>query len=186
MKDLTQGNEGKLIFNFTVPMLIGNVFQQLNNVISSIVVGKAINKEALAAVGASFPILFLLIGLIMGATMGYTILIAQFYGAKNFKKVKTTIDTAYLFLFISSLAITVIGLLTSDALLRLLRTPEEIMPQAKVFLQISFTGMIFMFGYNSISAILRGLGDSKTPLYFLILSTFLNIGLSLLFVLVFK
>ena len=186
MKDLTTGPEGRLIWNFTVPMLIGNIFQQSYNVIDSVIVGRAIGKSALAAVGASFPILFMLIALMIGATMGFSILISQYFGAKDMARVRRAIDTAYIFLFFASLAATAVGLSASGAILRLLNTPPEIMPQALIFLRIMFAGIIFLFGYNSISAILRGLGDSKTPLYFLIISTVLNVILVALFVLGFK
>ncbi|OGS09024.1 MAG: MATE family efflux transporter [Elusimicrobia bacterium RIFOXYA12_FULL_51_18] len=186
MKDLTTGPEGRLIWNFTVPMLIGNVFQQSYNVIDSVIVGRAIGKSALAAVGASFPILFLLVALIIGVTMGFSILISQYYGAKDMAKVRRAIDTSYIFLFFASLAATVIGMSASEPILRFLKTPQEIMPQAVTFLRIMFAGILFLFGYNSITAVLRGLGDSKTPLYFLIVSTILNVILVMLFVLVFK
>ncbi|MEI6080759.1 MAG: MATE family efflux transporter [bacterium] len=186
MKDLTKGNEAAQIFYFTLPMLIGNVFQQFYNLTDSIIVGQVIGKQALAAVGASFPILFLLVALILGITMGYSVLISQYFGAKDFARVKRSIDTGYVILLIASVLITTIGLVFSESILRALRTPEEIIPQAKIFLNITFAGVVFLFGYNSISAILRGLGDSKTPLYFLIISTVLNVILVLLFVLVFK
>lgn len=183
MKDLTTGNEAKLIFYFTLPMLIGNIFQQLYNTVDTIIVGRTLGKEALGAVGVSFPILFLLVSLIMGVTMGSTILIAQYYGAKNINKVKRAIDTAYIVLFIASLVITIVGLIFSGYILRLLGTPEEMIHQAQTYINIIFIGIIGMFGYNSISAILRGLGDSKTPLYFLIISTLINIILDLVFIL---
>lgn len=186
MKDLTRGNEAAQIFYFTLPMLIGNVFQQSYNLADSIIVGQALGKQALGAVGASFPILFLLVAMIIGITMGYSILISQYYGARDMERVKRAIDTAYILLFISSILVTVTGLAFSEPLLRILDTPEEIIPHAKIFLNITFAGSFFLFGYNSISAILRGLGDSKTPLYFLIVSTILNVLLVLLFVLVFK
>ncbi|HBG16046.1 MAG TPA: MATE family efflux transporter [Firmicutes bacterium] len=186
MKDLTQGNEGKLIFYFALPMLIGNIFQQLYNTVDSIIVGNTLGKEALAAVGASFPIIFLLVSLIMGIAMGSTILIAQFFGAGKLDEVKKTIDTTYIFIFFSALAATIIGFATSGPILKLLRTPDEVFPMAKTYLDIIFAGIIVMFGFNSISAILRGLGDSKTPLYFLIISTLVNIGLDLLFIKVFN
>lgn len=185
MRDLTEGNEGKLIFYFTLPMLIGNIFQQLYNTVDSIIVGRTLGKEALGAVGVSFPIIFLLASLIMGITMGSTILIAQYYGAKDMKKLKRTIDTTYIILFVSSLIVTAIGLIFSGWILRVLGTPEEMIKDAQVYLNITFIGIFGMFGYNSISAILRGLGDSKTPLYFLIISTVINIILDLVFILVF-
>ncbi|OGR42874.1 MAG: MATE family efflux transporter [Elusimicrobia bacterium GWA2_61_42] len=186
MKDLTTGSEGRLLWNFTVPMLIGNVFQQSYNVVDSIIVGRAIDKSALAAVGASFPIIFLLVSLIIGATMGFSILISQYFGAKDMARVRRAIDTSYLFLFFSSLLMTAAGLFFSKSILVLLNTPAEILPQALTFLRITFAGLIFLFGYNSISAVLRGLGDSKTPLYFMVFSTILNIALVLLFVTVLR
>jgi len=186
MKDLTTGPEGRLIWNFTVPMLIGNIFQQSYNIIDSVIVGRALGKSALAAVGASFPVLFLVVALIMGVTMGFSIIISQYFGAKDLARVRRAIDTVYIFLFFASLAATAIGLAASGPILLFLKTPAEIMPQAVIFLRIMFAGILFIFGYNSISAVLRGLGDSKTPLYFLIISTLLNIVLVMLFVLVFK
>lgn len=185
MKDLTKGKEGKLIFYFALPMIIGNVFQQLYNTVDSIIVGRTLGKNSLAAVGASFPIMFLLIALIMGVTMGTTILIAQYYGAKDMENVKKAIDTAYIFLFFACIVITVIGLIFSGPMLRLLKVPDDVMSEAKTYLNIIFAGITATFGYNSISAILRGLGDSKTPLYFLIVATVMNIFLDLLFILAF-
>ncbi|MCY6484907.1 MATE family efflux transporter [Clostridium aestuarii] len=186
MKDLTKGNEAKIIFYFALPMLIGNVFQQFYNTVDSIIVGRVVGKSALAAVGTSFPIIFLLVSLIIGVTMGSTVLIAQYYGAKNIKKVKSTIDTAYIFMFVASLVMSIIGIVFSESILKLMNTPADILPQAKSYLNIMFIGLIAMFGYNSISAVLRGLGDSKTPLYFLILSTGINIVLDLLFIYIFR
>jgi len=186
MKDLTSGNETKLILRFATPMLLGNLFQQLYNIVDSIVVGKFIGTEALAAVGSSFPIVFSLISLIIGVASGGTIIIAQYFGARNFERVKASIGTLYIFLFWASISVTVIGIIFSGTIFRLIQLPEEIIPQAKTYLNIYFLGMIGFFGFNATSAILRGLGDSKTPLYFLILSTFFNIVFDLLFVIVFK
>ena len=103
MQDLTEGKPAKLIFNFATPMLIGNVFQQVYNITDSIIVGKFLGKEALAAVGASFPLIFLLISFIIGIATGSTILIAQYFGAKDFEKIRKTIDTLYIFLFFAAL-----------------------------------------------------------------------------------
>jgi len=186
MKDLTQGNEGKQILIFAIPMLLGNVFQQLYYVIDSIIVGNFIGKEALAAVGATFPPLFLLVSLIIGFSLGTTILISQYYGAKNYERVKVAIDTLNIVLFIASLVVTVIGLVFSKQIFIFVGLPAELIPLASRFFRIIMIGCVFMFGYNGTSSILRGLGDSKTPLYFLIISTILNIILDLLFVLVFK
>lgn len=186
MKDLTTGKEGSLILKFALPMLLGNVFQQLYNIVDSIIVGNFIGKEALAAVGASFPIIFAFLSLIIGIASGSTIVIAQYFGAKDLEKVKRTINTLFIFLFFASIAISIIGISFSEEIFRLLKLPEEIIPQAKTYFNIFMAGVIVSFGFNGTSAILRGLGDSKTPLYFLIISTFINIGLDLLFVLVLK
>lgn len=182
MKDLTTGGEGRLIWNFTLPMLAGNVLQQSYNIVDSVIVGRAIGKSALAAVGASFPILFLLVSLIIGATMGFSILISQYFGAKDLDRVRRTIDTSYVFLFFASLVMTPVGLIFSGDILRLLNTPAEILPQALTFLRVTFGGLVFLFGYGSVSAVLRGLGDSRTPLYISAISIVFNAGLVAFFV----
>lgn len=116
MHDLTSGKVGRQILRFTIPMLIGNVFQQLYNVVDSIVIGKFLGNEALAAVGASFPMIFTLISMIIGLTSGGTIIIAQFFGAKNMDQLRRTIDTLYIFLFVSSFFLSVAGTLISPSL----------------------------------------------------------------------
>ncbi|MBU2652202.1 MAG: MATE family efflux transporter [Bacteroidetes bacterium] len=182
MKDLSTGKESRLILHFATPMLLGNIFQQLYNVVDSIVIGNFIGTEALAAVGASFPIIFTLVSLIMGIAIGSTVIISQYYGAKEIEQVKRAIDTLYIFIFLASIVVTVIGIIASDAIFRLIKLPEEVIPQASLYLRIYFSGMILFFGFNGTSAILRGLGDSKTPLFFMVISTISNILLDLLFV----
>ena len=186
MKDLTTGKEGKLIFNFAIPMLLGNLFQQLYNIVDTIIVGNFLGKEALAAVGASFPIIFTIIALAIGVASGGTIVIAQYFGAKDFKSVKRAIDTVYIILFFTSVVLSVVGVYFAEDIFKLIRLPDEILPEAKTYLTIYLSGLVVFFGFNGTSAILRGLGDSKTPLYFLIISTFFNITLDLLFILVLK
>jgi putative MATE family efflux protein len=185
MHDLTTGKEGKLIFQFAAPMLLGNIFQQLFSVVDSIVVGKFVGKEALAAVGASFPVIFIMVSMIIGLVMGTTVVISQYFGAKNYVKVKRAIDTMYIYCSIAGVISTIIGIIISEPILRLLGLPEEIMPQAVLYLRIYLSGIIIFFGFNGTSAVLRGLGDSKTPLYFLIIAEIANIILVLLFVAVF-
>jgi len=185
MKDLSTGNEGRLILRFAIPMLLGNVFQQLYNVVDSIVVGKFIGKDALAAVGTSGPVIFLLISFMIGITMGFTIVISQYFGAKDIEKVQKAINTMYIFLFFVSLVMSAVGILLSGYIFRIINLDPSIIPQAQLFLNIFFAGLVFLFGYNGTSAILRGLGDSKTPLYFLVGSVAINIGLDLIFVPVF-
>lgn len=186
MNDLTIGNEARLIFRFTVPMLIGNVFQQLYNVVDSVVIGRYLGNEALAAVGASFPLIFTLISLIIGLATGGTIIISQYYGAKQLDNVKRAIDTTYIVMFVASILLTIIGIFSSKAIFRLIDLPEEVIPSAVAYFNIYATGFIFFFGFQGTTSILRGLGDSKTPLYFLITSTVVNVFLDLLFVIVFK
>jgi len=186
MKDLSVGKERRVIFQFALPMLVGNIFQQLYNIVDSIIVGNFVGKEALAAVGASFPLLFTLISLVIGVAIGATIIIAQYFGAKDIKNVVRTIDTLFIFMFFASILVTLIGILFSKPIFQLIKLPADILPLAVEYFSIYMLGAIFFFGFNSISAILRGMGDSKTPLYFLIISTVLNIALDLLFVLVFK
>ena len=114
MRDLSVGKESRLIFQFATPMLLGNMFQQLYNVIDSIIVGNYIGKEALAAVGASFPIIFALISFIIGIAIGSTVIISQYFGAKDFEKVKRAIDTLYIFIFFASLLVSALGIVFSS------------------------------------------------------------------------
>lgn len=186
MKDFTSGNEARQIFSFAIPMLFGNLFHQLYNVVDSIIVGRFIGEEALAAVGASFPIVFTLIALVLGIGIGASVVISQYFGAQNYDKVREASDTIHVFLIISSLALSVIGILCSKSIFRLLELPEELVEPASTYLNIFFLGLIFMFGFNGTTAILRGIGDAKTPLYFLVIATLVNIVLDLLFILVFK
>lgn len=186
MKDLTTGHEGKSIFFFAMPMLIGSLFQQLYNTADSIIVGRFIGKEAMAAVSGANPIMFLLVAALMGVSLGFSILVSQFYGSGDLKKVKATIDTTYIFLFIGSILISILGIVFGGPLLKLMNTPESVFAQSKLYLNIIFSGILFSAGYNSVSAILRGLGDSVTPLYFLIIATILNIVLDLTFIVVLR
>ncbi|MDV9594762.1 MATE family efflux transporter [Clostridioides difficile] len=186
MKDLTTGHEGKSIFFFAMPMLIGSLFQQLYNTADSIIVGRFIGKEAMAAVSGANPIMFLLVAALMGVSLGFSILVSQFYGSRDLKKVKATIDTTYILLFIGSILISILGIVFGGPMLKLMNTPESVFAQSKLYLTIIFSGILFSAGYNSVSAILRGLGDSVTPLYFLIIATILNIVLNLTFIVVLR
>lgn len=186
MKDFTKGNEAGLILGFAAPMLLGNLFQQLYNVTDRIIVGQVIGEKALAAVGASFPILFALISFSIGIASGGTIVISQYFGAKDYNNVKKAINTLYIFFFMASIILSAAGIIFSESIFRLTKLPEEVIPYAKVYFNTIALGIIVFFGFNGTSAILRGLGDSKTPLYFLIIASIFNILLDLLFVVVFK
>jgi len=186
MQDFTRGKVSTLILNFVWPMLIGNLFQQLYNVVDSLVVGNFIGKEALAAVGASHPVIFALVSFIIGITTGLSIVISQYYGAKQYDKVKLTSDTTYIFIAVSAVILTILGILFANPVISILKLPSEIVSDTTAYYKIYLVGLVFMFGFNGTHAILRGLGDSKTPLYFLIFSTLLNVVLDLVFVVVFS
>ena len=143
MNDLTIGNEGKCIFNFALPMFIGGLFQQLYNTADSIIVGQFVGKDAMAAVSGSTPIIFLLTSFLIGITLGFSILLSQYYGSKDIKKVKATIDTAYIFVFISSFIISVLGISLSSTILKLMNTPDSILHLSKGYLYIIFAGVLF-------------------------------------------
>lgn len=182
MKDFTKGNEAKLIFYFAIPILFGSLFQQLYNIVDSIFIGNYVGKEGLAAVGASFPVIFAMISFVIGIGSGSTVVISQYYGAKDNVSVKKAIDTLYIFMFFASLVITVIGIVFAKEIFKLTDLPEEVIPQAVTYLQIYMAGNVLFFGFAGTNAILRGLGDSKTPLYFTIISTIINVFLDWLFI----
>ena len=182
MQDLTKGNEFKTLFLFSLPIFIGNIFQQFYNMADSIIVGRVLGKENLAAVGFCFQINLILIALSMGLTMGAGILISRYFGAKEQEKIHTAIDTNFLFSAILSVTVCICGILLSPAILRLFQVPDDTAVYAVIYLRIIFVGAIPTFLYNTITHILRGLGDSKSPVYFLIGATLINIGLDILFV----
>lgn len=186
MKDFTTGKPLKEIFFFSLPILLGSAFQQLYNVVDSMVVGQFIGKEALAAVGASFPLTFLVVSLFIGLGTGFTVVVSQYFGAKKFEEIRRTLDTLIVSIIFMTLVLSVLGVLGAKWILRLMGLEEQILPDATIYLQIYFGGIFFQFLFAGINAVIRGLGDSKTPMNFLIISTILNIGLDLLFVLVFK
>ncbi|MCW3806821.1 MATE family efflux transporter [Plebeiibacterium marinum] len=186
MKDLTTGNEAKLIFNFAMPMVLGNLFQQLYNVIDSAIVGRFLGDQALAAVGASFPIFYTLIAFVIGIGSGATIVISQYFGAKKLTEVKRAITTIYIFLMFASVVTMFVGITFAEEIFRLLNVSEDVLPQSVDYFTTYMTGMVAFFGFNGTTSILRGLGDSKTPLRFLIFATITNITLDILFVVVFK
>lgn len=182
MKDFTKGSEAKLILYFAIPILFASLFQQMYNIVDSIFIGKFVGKEGLAAVGASFPVIFAMISFVIGIGSGSTVVISQYYGAKDNESVKKAIDTLYIFMFAASILISFIGIVFAENIFRLTDLPEDVIPQAVTYLRIYMAGNILFFGFAGTNAILRGLGDSKTPLYFTIISTLINIFLDWLFI----
>ena len=186
MNTMTEGNPFKLILAFALPMLIGNVLQQLYNMVDSIVVGNYVGKIALAAVGTGFPIIFLMASLFIGIGIGATILISQYIGAGDIDNVRRTSQTIYTAMILCSIPISIIGIIFCERILLLINTPADVMPMAKQYMVIIFAGMIGSFGYNINAGILQGFGDSKSSLLFLAIATVINIVLDLLFVVAFK
>lgn len=184
--DMTVGNPARLILSFSIPLLLGNVLQQMYNMADSIVVGNYVGTTALAAVGTGFPIIYMMVALFMGIGGGATVIISQYYGAGDLKKVSETVDTIYTFGIVGAIPISVIGILLSGPMLRLINTPDDTLPDARLYMMIIFAGTIFALGYNLNSAIMQSLGDSKTPLLLLSITCGLNILLDLLFVIVFQ
>ncbi|MGQ8336693.1 MATE family efflux transporter [Sunxiuqinia sp. A32] len=186
MKDFTVGNEARLILRFSIPLVIGNIFQNLYNIVDSVIVGNYLGKEALGAVGASFPIIFTLVSMVIGVGSGASTVVSQYFGAKQMDKVARTIDTIFIFFLASSIIVSIVGIGLSEHIFRWINLPEEMLPQAVTYLNIYIAGMFFFFGFAGITSILRGLGDSKTPLYFMVIATISNVVFDLLFVVVFK
>ncbi len=185
-KDLTEGKPLTLILGFSLPLLGGYVFQQFYNVVDTVIVGRFLGKESLAALGATGSVNFLIIGFCMGICSGFSIPIAQKYGAKDYKTMRQMVaSTIHLGVFFS-IVVTTLTLLFCRPLLRLMLTPENIIGPASDYISIIFAGIPVVFLYNILAGILRSLGDSKTPLIFLIISSVLNIFLDLLFILVFN
>lgn len=185
MQDFTKGPIGRQIIMFSIPIILGNFFMQLYQIIDSVIVGQFLGKEALGAVGASMPVVFSIVALVIGIGSGASVVISQYFGAGQHDKVRITSDTLHVFLLGAGIIIAIAGYFCSEAIFRLIELPEELIPMATTYLQIYLGGVFLLFGFNTISSILRGVGDSKTPLYFLIISAFLNVGLDLLFIISF-
>ncbi|MEG0961699.1 MAG: MATE family efflux transporter [Lachnospiraceae bacterium] len=184
-KDMTTGNPWKIIIFFSLPVLLGNLFQQFYNMVDAIIVGQFIGEDALAAVGATGSIMFLVLGFAMGFSQGFGVLISHAFGAKNTKQLKHYVALSLVLGLIISLLITALTLAVSKNLLLLMNTPKNILTMANDYITIIYAGITATMAFNIASAILRGVGDSKTPLYFLLLSSLLNIVLDLLFIVVF-
>lgn len=183
--DMTQGNSLKLILKFTLPLLIGNIFQQLYNMVDSVIVGNYVGANALAAVGSCGSVNFLFFSLSSGLAIGIGIMIAQYFGAKMEKDIRRTIVNGAYLLIAASVVVTIISYVFAPQILGMLSTPDEIITDAITYLRVISVGIIFVAFYNGIAAVLRALGDSKSPLYFLILSSIVNVVLDLVFVLQF-
>ncbi len=186
VKDLTKGAVAPLLLQFSVPLLISVVFQQLYSIADSVIAGNFISKDALAAIGASYPITMIYLAIGTGMNIGCSVVISTFFGAKDNRSMKTAVFTSLISSLVMAAVLTVFGLFTSAPFLRLLGTDALIFEDANRYLNIYVLGMVFMLMYNICTGIFTSLGDSKTPLYFLIGSSVGNVLLDILFVVAFR
>ena len=181
-QDMTVGDPAKTLVGFAIPLILGNLFQQLYNLVDSMIVGNFVGEEALAAVGASFAVTMLFIAVAIGSSIGASVIVSQLFGAHRYQTMKKAISTALISFLVISIVWAGFGMLIKQGLLELLNTPDNIFEDASIYLGIYFLGIPFMFMYNAMSSIFNALGDSRTPLVFLIFSSALNVVLDLWFV----
>lgn len=184
--DMTEGSAFHHLLNFALPLLFGNLFQQLYNMVDSWVVGNYVNDQAFAAVGTVGPIVNTLIGFFSGLASGAGVVIAQFYGAKKPAKVRQAVQMAILITLVLTILFTVVGVAMTPMMLRLMKTTKDVLPEATTYLTIYFSGVIGLLFYNMCSGILRAVGDSKRPFYYLVVAAVINTVLDLVFVIYFK
>lgn len=184
MNDMTTGKITPILIKFTIPLVLGNIFQLLYNAVDSIIVGKFVGKDALAAVGTCNPLVTLIILFISGLCMGAGVLMSMHYGAKDYKRLSIQLSSTMLGGLVFSAVMTILCIAAAPVLLLLMRADKEIMGIASSYLRIIFMGLIFTFIYNFFASVMRALGDSRSPLYFLVISAILNIFGDLFFVMV--
>lgn len=180
--DMTQGSPFKLFIWFSIPLLIGNVFQQLYSMVDTMIVGNFLGEEALAAVGSTGSMFFLVNGFLLGLTSGFSVMVAQRFGAKDEEGVKNAIASNITLTVVITFVVTLVMLLLKTPLLRLMNTPENVFDYANAYITVIYAGIFTQAFYNMSAGILRALGDSKTPLYFLMIASIVNILLDLLFI----
>ena len=184
--DMTQGSISRLLFAFGVPLMLGNLFQQLYNTVDSLIVGNFVSKQALAAVGCTGPIINTLIGLFSGLATGASVVISQYYGARDNEKLGEAVHTTVMITLVTCVVLTIVGVWATPLMLELMDTPADVIGEAELYLRIYFGGVAGLLLYNIGSGILRAVGDSTRPLYFLIFSAVMNTVLDLFFVAVLK
>ncbi|MDE7430268.1 MAG: MATE family efflux transporter [Lachnospiraceae bacterium] len=186
IQDLTEGEPQKTLIRYTLPMFISVVFQQFYNMADSMIAGRFAGEDALAAVGASYPITMIFMAVAVGSNIGCSVVLSQLFGAKAYAKVRTAVTTILLTGAALAAVLTIAGIFTTPVMMRMIQTPENIFADGALYLRIYIGGFVFLFLYNVTTGMFNSLGDSKTPLYFLIGSSLGNIGLDLLFVAVFS
>ena len=185
-KDMTVGTPGKIIFNFTMPIFIGNIFQQFYNMADTVIVGKFVGNAALAAVGACGTLVFLIIGFLQGVTAGFTVVTAQHFGAGNMKAMKKSVASGAVLTGIVTVILTLLSMISMAKVLHLMNTPSDMYGEAYGYIMVICGGIVAQALYNYLASVLRALGDSKRPLYFLVVAALLNIVLDLVFIIVFR
>lgn len=180
--DMTKGHIPSHLIRFSIPMILGNMIQLSYNALDSIIVGRFVGKNALAAVGTSNPIMTIFILGVSGICIGASVLMGEFFGAKNFKKLRQQVTTTLIFGVFFSLIVLAFGFFLAPQILQLLQVPTVILPDAILYLRVIFFGFPFTFLYNTLAAALRSIGDSKTPVYFLAFASILNAGLDVIFI----
>ena len=185
-KDMTTGRPGKIILNFTIPIFVGNVFQQLYSMVDTVIVGKFVGNAALAAVGSCGTLMFLILGFLLGMTAGFTVITAQHYGAGNMQAMRQSVASAAILSTVVSVLLTALSMIMMKDILHWMNTPADMYGQAYGYIMVICGGIGAQVLYNLLASILRALGDSKRPLYFLILAALLNIVLDLVLIIVFK
>lgn len=184
ISDMTTGNPAKLIIRFMIPMFLGNLFQQFYNVVDSIVAGQFLGVQALAAIGSTGSLMFFVIGWLNGLTSGFAIMVAQCFGAKKEDRMRHYVAMS-VYLSVAFALVMTIGLtLANESILRLMNYSEEIMPEVKAYMGIIYAGLLVTVAYDALSAFLRALGDSRSPLYFLMISAGINVFLDIVFIVV--
>lgn len=183
---MTEGNIWSRIIKFALPLALGYLFQQLYTAVDSIIVGNFVSKQALAAVGTTTPIVNMLIGFFTGLSSGASVVIARNFGAQNEKKVQDAVHTAVAMIFVLSIFATAIGVFMVPYMLKFMKTPDDVFAESRTYLTIYFSGIASLMIYNMGAAILRAVGDSRKPLYFLVVSSVVNVVFDLVFVILFK
>ena len=186
VKNLTKGRELKQILLFALPIFIGNVFQQLYSMVDNIIVGNTLGDNAFAGVGATTSLAFLIIGFVQGLTAGFAVKTSQYFGNQDEEKVKASVATSIVLSAVLTVVLTLVSVFTTMPILRVMQTPKEIIGYSYDYIVIVFAGLGATMLYNLVSSILRALGDSKIPLLFLVIASIINVGLDLLFIIVFK
>lgn len=185
VRSMTSGRPGKIILSFALPLMIGNIFQQLYTVTDAMIVGQFLGVNGISAVGATEWMVWLMIGMVQGFTQGFAIKMSQDFGAKRYKDLRSTIFNAAILSLLITVILVVIGQLTSTSVLTILHTPEDIFEGASIYMHTMFWGIPCMMLYNFTASVLRSLGDGKTPLYAMVIGAITNIVLDLIFVTVF-